>query len=696
VLSDTIVLMTSFLAVITRLFPWLIGVYILVMMAMTLSAANSLSYFDDEFFHLAKIQLFLDHGLYALSGGENAAGELLGTRGHLYAYGPIFTLTAHLVTVFVGVETWGTIEYTDAAYIVRHIMVSVFSFIGVAAAGWAVAIVTRSWRWGLATSAVLVSIPFWTGSAMFNLKDTPAATGYTLLTAGCIALTLPVDRVTRGTKVVGWVSLFSGTLVIWGVRPGLWPAIVLAFFAMLLIRARFNDFTRWKESFSALIFPMSAVLASYVAMMAIYPKLFLNPVKLIYGSFRETSGFTHDTYVLTNGVKLGAPPPWYYLPQWLSAQLPEALVVLLVVATVLAIWLVLRRLFHSTPSSLDFVFPAMVFVFIQFAAFPAAAIILRSTVYGGLRQFLFLLPAVAMLIMLALFVLVRHGALSRIRGVLPTVAGVLVASTIVTTVSQFQLFPYVTSYFNPTTVAGGIDGRWEMYPRKLAVGELYAKLTLDQRQRCTRCPSIDSFPSRYAAPATVESEPLQYWESIRFPPNVPKKHTKTCPTVADSVSRPYFGATITMLAVEMCDLTGPPVEAKTTTAEVDGKWWKKIAQWGWEDTRSGGVTSSPGQPAAIAWSMEPIAPGATRNFVLDLSVLDGSADFVTLSVTVNGMELDDFVMSAQSGTELIIDVPAPSIEGAPDDLVVVEFVLTDGNGTPVTNSLVVSSVRLAL
>jgi hypothetical protein len=94
--------------------------------------------------------------------------------------------------------------------------------------------------------------------------------------------------------------------------------------------------------------------------------------------------------------------------------------------------------------------------------------------------------------------------------------------------------------------------------------------------------------------------------------------------------------------------------------------------------------------------MEPITAGATRSFVLDLSVLDGSDDFVTLSVMVNGIALDDFVMAAQGRTDLVIDVPAPSIEGAPDDLVVVEFVLTDGDGTPVTNSLVVTSVRPAI
>jgi len=689
--------MNRLIGMFSKLLPWMLGTYILLMFGFTLSAVAELSYYEDELIHLEKIQVFLDHGVYARSGGENAAGELLGTRGYLYTYGPIFTLFAHLVTVLVGVEAWGTIEYTDAAFVVRHIMVSVFSFVAVVVAGWAVAIVTQSLRWGLAASAILVSIPLWTGSAMFNLKDTPAATGYTMLTAGCIALTLPVDRLTRGIRFAGWLSMFGGTLIIWGVRPGLWPAIALACFGMLLVRARFNNFSRWKESFSALIFPLSAVVASYAAMMAIYPKNFLNAFNLLYKSFSETSNFPHHTFVQTNGVFLEVPPPRYYIPQWLAAQLPEVLLVLLVVAIVVAAWLVLHRLFRSTSSTLDIVFPAMVYVFIQVAAFPAAAIILKSAVYDGLRQFLFLLPGIAMLITLALFVLVRHAGLRKIRGLWPAVAGLLVASTILTTSIQVQLFPYMVSYFNPITVSGGIDGRWDMYSRRLAVGELYAKISLEQRQRCTNCPPIDKFPSRYAAPSTVDSEPLQYWESVRFFHFVPKKpRAKGSPPVADSVSRPYFGATITMLYFQLCDIKAPPVEKNPTSAAGDATWLKKISEWGWDDTRSNVRTSSPGLPSALAWSMEPIAAGATRSFVLDLSVRDGSADFVTLSVMVNGIALDDFVMAAQGRTDLVIDVPAPSIEGAPDDLVVVEFVLTDGNRNPVTNSLVVTSIRPAV
>jgi hypothetical protein len=695
VLSDTIEIMNRMMVLAARLFPWLMGFYIILMFAFTLSGADDLSYYDDEMIHLAKIQLFLDHGYYALSGGENAAGELLGTRGHLYAYGPLFTLTAHLVTVMAGLESWGTIGFTDASFVVRHIMVSVFSFVGVIAAGWAIAIVTKSLRWGLATSSVLVSIPIWTGSAMFNLKDTPAATGFTLLTAGCIALTLPADRLTRGMRAAGWLTTFAGSLLIWGVRPGLWPALVLTFLAMLLIRARMNNFSQWKKVFTEMVFPASAVIASYVAMMAIYPKIFLDPLRFVYRSFSETSTFNHDTMVLTNGVALGVPPPWYYFPQWLSAQLPEVLVVLLVISIGVAVGLVLRRLFQSATSQQDFVFPAMVYVFIQFAAFPVAAIVLQSPVYHGIRQFLFMIPGVAMLVMLSLFVLVRNDAVRKIRGLWPTVAGLMVASTIVTTATQVQMFPYSVSYFNPTTVAGGIDERWDVYARKLAVGELYAQLTAEQRLRCTKnCPSVDSIPQRFAEPATTESEPLRYWEFIRFPHNVASlKSGNMCPTTIHAVARPYFTASISILEANVCEIKGASLVPATPAGDDTAKQWKRLTQWGWEKERPDGVTTLPGVPSALAWTVTTGSLEAAPTYALDLSVLPGSAEVVTLSATINGVALDDVVLAAGDSRQFVFEAPTPTVQGAPVDLVVVEFVLSDSNGSPVTNTLAIKAIR---
>jgi hypothetical protein len=77
-------------------------------------------------------------------------------------------------------------------------------------------------------------------------------------------------------------------------------------------------------------------------------------------------------------------------------------------------------------------------------------------------------------------------------------------------------------------------------------------------------------------------------------------------------------------------------------------------------------------------------------------MLPGSAELVTVSPTVNGVGLDDIVIAAGADTDLVIEIPAPVIEGAPDNLVVVEFVLSDTNGAPVTNKLMVSMIRPAV
>lgn len=681
--------------ILKRIVPWALGAYVLFMFGLTLSGVGRLTYYGDELIHLEKLQVFLEHGVYALSGGESASGELLRARGHIYSYGPIFTISAHLAAVLFGIETWGIVGYSDASFEIRHIMVGVFSFIGVLAAAWGVTLVTRSRVWGLATASVLVSIPMWTGSAMFNLKDTPLATGYTLFTAGCIALTLPGAMQDRFTRDAGWFAVFGGTLIFWGVRPGIWPAIALGFFAMALIFARFNNFSNWTRTITALIVPFSAVIASYLAMVFLYPHIFLNPITLLYRSFKDTAGFPHVTTVLTDGEVLSMPPPWYYIPKWFAAQLPEVLVLLAVVATFVAIWVVVKRLFRSTPTTAEFAFPALIFVFIQFAAFPAAAILLKSTIYGGLRQFVFIFPALAMLIMIALFLVTHTWNIRRFRGVWPTTIGLVAASTLLTSAIQVQMFPYITSYFNPTTVAGGIDGRWEVYAWKMAPGELYSALSKVERERCAKgCPGLKTFPSTFQVAAADQSTTLQYWEIVRFPDRLNvARFDDSCSSEVASVTRQYLASSVLIIKALACTVPAKTLEVTPVSVEDSRKWWKRVTQWGWALEQPDGITSLPGVSSALAWSVDSLTADDLPDYVVSLSVLPGSAELVTVSGTVNGVELDDVVIAAGAETDLVIQVPTPVMEGAPDNLVVVEFVLSDGNGSPVTNTLVVGAIK---
>lgn len=675
--------------------PWVLVTYILLMFSISLAGIGSLSYYGDEFIHVAKLRTFFEHGLYTVTVGFNDSGEMVSTFGHVYIYGPLFSLLAHAVTVLVGVENWGVVELTDSAFAVRHYVVAALSFVAVFAAGWGVKLITRSRTWGLVAASILVSVPMWTGAAMFNVKDIPLAAGFTLLTSGCIALVVPSYRETRFAKISGWVAIYCGSLLIWGVRPGFWTAIVLFGIALFAIQARLNNFSRWNESFRALIVPASAVLAAYLTMVFVYPKVFLNPITLLAGSVSQMTKFGHEDVILTDGEYLSMPPPWYYLPKWLGAQLPELIGVLALVALVVTTWLLARRLFQRSPAKFDDVLPAMFFVFIQMVAYPLAAIVLQSRITSGVRQFLFIIPAMSMLITVVLFLAVKHWVVPRRTAVWAGIGGLVVASTALTTFIQIQIFPYTSSYFNPSTVERGITDRWEVYAQKLSGGELYSLLSSTERLRCTkRCSNLNSFPAAFLADPPATTSRLNYWEVIHFPLNKNSlNHNKNCNSIIEEVQRPYLWHTFSVIRASACDLKPGDLDKLLANPADASQSWESMTQWGWEKARPDGVTSRAGLSSALAWSVESLTATEAVRYVFDLSVLPGSAELVTVSATVNGVELDDVVIAAGTETDLVIEVPTPVIEGAPDDLVVVEFVLSDGNGSPVTNTLVVGAIR---
>ena len=544
-----------------RATEWVLWLYLAGMAVFTFAGVGRLGYYGDEILHVKKIQTFLLYGIYALPPAHAGDIDISTAQGHPYSYGPLFTLIGHAVAVLSGAETWGVISMGDAAYNARHITVIAFSLLGVFAAGWGVSLVTRSRVWGVATAALLMSIPMWTGSALFNVKDIPIAAGFTLFTSACIALTLPTAWGTRRLRIGALVAMYGGTLILWGVRPGSWPGIFIGFLAMLLIDLRFTNFAKPWQSIRTLLAPVIAVAASYLTMLIIYPKAFINPLYILFKSFKETASFPHGTVILTDGELLATPPPWYYLPKWTVAQLPEFLVVLLVVASVVAVWLVLARLFRSATTELDFALPAVVFTFAQFAAFPLAAIVLKSTIYGGLRQFTFILPAIAMLIMIALYLGTKTPAVMRLRWLRPAVTGLLIASAAMATVAQVQLFPYQSNYFNPTTVARGIDNRWDMLARKLSYGELYSQLSSEQRNACSaNCPALKTFPASFTAIPTDGVEPLDMGYAVHFPAGkTPATPTPSCGPVVASVTRPYLWTEITISEAYVCPITFPAI-----------------------------------------------------------------------------------------------------------------------------------------
>jgi hypothetical protein len=672
-----------------RLVPWVLGLYIVAMGVFTVSGVGQLGFYFDEYVHLNKMQTYLDYGVYLMNASPPGSTELVKTQGHLYVYGPLFSLVAHAVAVLVGAETWGTISASSDAFAVRHYVVAAFSFLGVFATAWGVKLVTRSLTWGLSAAAVLMSIPLWTGSAMYNIKDVAPASGFTLMIVGLIAWSLASEHRTRWTQIGGWLAVYFGTLLMWGIRPGLWPAIALGFLGLWLVLLRLSNFRGVWSTVKGLITPALAVVASYLTMLLIYPGAFINPIYVLYKSFAETSSFPMRRTSMTDGVMPSIPPSWDFLPRWMAAQLPEVLFVLVVMAAAIAVWLVLRRLFQSATTTLDYAMPAIVLTFIQFAAFPVAAILLQSRITSGLRQFLFVFPGLVMLVFIVLFIAKTHWGLARVRGVWTAAVAVVAASTIVTTGIQVQLFPYVANYFNPTAFARGIEGRWELDRYQLHHAEQFSGLSQSEREHCERCDPT-TYPDQFVEPDPDNNRSADYGSVVFFSTTPARR--EGC-TVIGTVTRPYLWDSLTLGTANECSIDVEPFVDAPENTEERATWWRKLARWGWAGANSTGLTSIQGSPSAIAFRADPESESPTQVFVLAASVTGDFSRPVTVTIHVNGKPFDALVVESAEVFTVDLSIPRETVLMAPDGRIVVEIELSDGSGKSTANQLVVSKFQ---
>lgn len=351
----------------------------------------------DESYHVMRLRNLLDHGWYLLDqdlDGDRAGGW----ASQRYVYGPVAALVLHAWTVLWGGETWGTVSASAHAYALRHLGVALIGAIGVGATGLLGRVVTGRRAGGLLAAAVLVSVPTWTGHAMFNVKDVPVACGYTLVTLSCALLLAG-----RTPRVLVALPLVTGLVLAIGTRPGIWPGLALAVGLTVLLRLRRPGDLAWL---------FGSGVAAYGLLLLAYPAIFRHPVATLIHSIGESADF---------GDK---PGQWWYLPVFLVVELPTLWLIAGAVGAVFAV-----RRWRS---------PTLVLVLAQTFTLPVLAIAHRSNIYTGIRQFLFATPGLAVLATVALLVLLER------RGAWRTwLAG---AAFVVPMAGQAMLFPYVYAF----------------------------------------------------------------------------------------------------------------------------------------------------------------------------------------------------------------------------------------------------------
>jgi len=406
----------------------------------------------DEPFHVMRLRNYFDHGWFSVDWSIDSGGSTAGDNNTL-VYGPVTMLLLHGLSVLVGVEGWHTVATTPVAYDVRHLGVVLIGLAGTAAAAGITRILLGSWRWGVVTAAALLALPMWTGHLMFNVKDVPVATGYTLTTLALVAMVSPAP----GRRLARVAGLVAGTTLMVGTRPAMTSALLVAVVVLvcgaLVARSRGGVRPAVGEA-------VTGVVAAGALLAAVYPHVFTHP-SLLVRSARQSASFRDND---------GA--GYLYVPFHLVAQFPLLLQGLAALGLGTSI-LVASRHWRLDPARST----RLALVGAQVAALPLVAVAKNSDLYNGLRQLLFASPAWAVLVALGLAHLLAWAPL-RAR----LVGGLAVVALVAPTADQATLFPYQYSYFNVALDATGAHVQSDYW--RTSVPELLPAIPTDGQIVC--------------------------------------------------------------------------------------------------------------------------------------------------------------------------------------------------------------------
>ena len=556
---------------------------LLVLAGEAVFGAGTVGISGDDYAHVLRFQQWLEEGWYVpssfLNGGEPEPGNVLSSP---FVYAPAFSLLAHLVNAVLGNEGIGEISSTAEAYEIRHLVVALVGLAAVFCVGVAVRVLTRDRLASIWGAAALLAIPVWTGNSMFNIKDIPVASGFTFVTVGLLLGLAGASRDSwpsprRLLLVSALVAL--GTLIGVGTRPAMWVPFILSmsvFAALSWLMLRSSG-----GLLRSVAAPAAGLLVGLGGIAALYPYAAATPIDWLIGSVADSSGYQvgHDT--LTAGELLSATdPPIWYLPAWIFAGVPVIIFGLAALAAVVVIrnalrWRSLERGTEVPPRAQRERGPeapsraevaGTLLVTLQLVLLPTAAIVAGSSMYSGLRQHLYVLPAVAMLAGIGAAKVLqaarRKEAPLRVRW---AAALVLALALAVPAVEQTRLYPYNYVYVNPVAGLGGVQGRWETELQFISSREAFRQIPANADAACSNslvprqgqppgeiihnCLELPPFEDEVGDEATVSATKWETWvvgraRSDNHPPNYCREH--------DNVTRPLRTEEIVMAYVLRC------------------------------------------------------------------------------------------------------------------------------------------------
>jgi 4-amino-4-deoxy-L-arabinose transferase-like glycosyltransferase len=302
-------------------------------------------------------------------------------------------------------------------------------------------------RAGFVAGLLLAAMPRWTGDAMYNPIDVPAAGCYALaLLAFVRILGAPGTAAWREWLLFGAASGLTLAVRTMGLLLLFQGALALAVWALCdLGRAR-------AEARRVLLGFALSTLAAAVVACAFWPRLLVEPLAALSDSLAGTKSFPWDGTVLFRGQNVSALElPRSYLPVWLALTTPFATAL----GVLLGLGLALRGARPARAQALRIGLVAFAVLFPLVYAFAT-----RATLYDGIRHFLFVLPPLAALAALGWVAAAeRVGArLGRLQLAVPLALGLCVLEPVLWTA---RAHPFAYTYFNP--LAGGFAAASHAY-----------------------------------------------------------------------------------------------------------------------------------------------------------------------------------------------------------------------------------------
>lgn len=334
---------------------------------------------------------------------------------------------------------------------------------------------------GLFSLSFLVLTPVYYGHQFNNPKDIPFAAGYVWglyfiarLLLACAPGAGPQPLAALGGHRF-WLALAAALGLGMSVRVG--GAILIGYLILFLGLVALDRWRVSRATGQASLRPLApigwralaAILGGWLLVILSWPRAFTRPLDGPRTALETVSKYTaYDSPTLLRGEVIPSQKvPWDYLPTYFAVQLPELTLLCFVGACAAVVALSVLALRRGRPVPW-----VWLLLLTSVLVPPAYAIVRHSTLYNGLRHFLFIIPPLAVLAGAGMAVLTRWTAHRKPLGA-AALAGLMLLFTLDQAAASWRLHPHQHVYFNRWS--GGLARAVDRYETEY-YGSVYQEL----------------------------------------------------------------------------------------------------------------------------------------------------------------------------------------------------------------------------